>query len=92
MSWSKDNTISVLALLATCIPMIILMATCLLRQKRPRAKQRSQTDVEAPFVLPRLQPFHYGPVRRESALMALILVQREVQIADRGSYQAMGAF
>jgi len=49
----------------------------------------ARTDVEAPSVLPRLQNFHHGPVRRESALMALILVQREVQFADRGSYQAM---
>jgi hypothetical protein len=47
----------------------------------------ARSDVEEPPVLPRVQSFGYGPVRRESALIALILVQKEVHFADRGSYQ-----
>ena len=40
MTWSKDNTISVLALFASCTPIFILIAAHLLRQRRLRAKKQ----------------------------------------------------
>ena len=40
MTWSKDNTISVLALFASCTPIFILLAAHLLRQRRLRAKKQ----------------------------------------------------
>jgi NADH:ubiquinone oxidoreductase subunit 3 (subunit A) len=40
MSWSKDNTISVLALFASCTPIFIMLAAYLLRQRRLRAKKQ----------------------------------------------------
>jgi len=42
MTWSKDNTISVLALLATCVPIFVLLAACLLRQRRRRANRQGE--------------------------------------------------
>jgi len=42
MTWSKDNTISLLALLATCVPVVVLIVTCLLRQRRQRAKKQGE--------------------------------------------------
>jgi hypothetical protein len=43
MAWSKDNIIAVLALLATCAPIIILVVTFLLRRRR-NAKMRGQSQ------------------------------------------------
>ena len=40
MTWSKDNTISVLALFASCTPIFILIAAHLLRRRRMCAKKQ----------------------------------------------------
>jgi hypothetical protein len=40
MTWSKDNTISVLALFASCTPIFILLVAHLLRQRRLRARKQ----------------------------------------------------
>lgn len=40
MTWSKDNTISVLALFASCTPIFMLLAAHLLRQRRLRAEKQ----------------------------------------------------
>jgi NADH:ubiquinone oxidoreductase subunit 3 (subunit A) len=98
MTWSKDNTISVLALFASCTPIFILIAAHLLRQRRLRAKKQrkylchwtataimltetAQVDVERMPALP--QPSQHVWIRREYALVALILVQRDGHFADR---------
>ena len=100
MSWSKDNTISVLALFASCTPVFILIAAQLLRHRRLRAeKQRgylrqwtataimlteiARVDVERTPTVPQPQSSQYVWIKREYALVALILVQRDGHFADR---------
>jgi hypothetical protein len=36
MAWTKDNVIAILALFATCAPIIVLATSALLRSKRRR--------------------------------------------------------
>jgi hypothetical protein len=44
MAWSKDNIIAILALLATCAPIIILVVKFLLRRRRRNVKMRGQSQ------------------------------------------------
>ncbi|KAH3978156.1 hypothetical protein HBI56_065850 [Parastagonospora nodorum] len=82
MTWSRDNVIAILALFATCTPIFVLVATALLHFRRQRAKKQAQADIEQPSPILCPQNLHRGPIRRESALVALILVQREVYFAN----------
>lgn len=103
MSWSKDNTISVLALFASCTPIFIMIAAHLLRQRRLRAeKQRgylrqwtvkaiiltetARLDVERTPAALQPQSSQYVWVRREYALVALVIVQRDDHFVDRGTW------
>ncbi|KAF7672633.1 hypothetical protein GT037_009134 [Alternaria burnsii] len=86
MSWSKDNTISVLALFASCTPIFIMLAAYLLRQRRLRAKKQPVLDVERTPAVLQPQPSQYFWIRREYTLVALILVQRDAHFADRGTW------
>ncbi|KAH6843562.1 hypothetical protein B0T12DRAFT_340830, partial [Alternaria alternata] len=82
MTWSKDNTLSVLALFASCTPVFILLAAHLLRQRRLRAKKQPRLDVERTPTAPQPQSSQYVWIRREYTLVALILVQRDAHFAD----------
>jgi hypothetical protein len=103
MTWSKDNTISVLALLASCMPIFILVAAHLLRQRRLRAKKQrgylrqwtatvtmlteiAVLDVEMTPAVLQPQPSQHFWIRREYTLVALILIQRDAHLADRGTW------
>jgi hypothetical protein len=43
MAWSKENIIAILALIATCAPILILAVTLLLRQRRLRCASKHCT-------------------------------------------------
>ncbi|OAG19958.1 hypothetical protein CC77DRAFT_1072016 [Alternaria alternata] len=86
MTWSKNNTISVLALFASCTPIFILLAAHLLRQRRLRAKKQPRLDVEGTPTAPQPQSSQYVWIRREYTLVALILIQRDAHFADRGTW------
>ncbi|CAI9627625.1 unnamed protein product [Alternaria burnsii] len=87
MAWSKDNTISVLALFASCTPIFILLGAHLLRQRRLRAKQQPRFDVEMTPTAPQPQSSQYLWIRREYTLVALILVQTDAHFADRAIWE-----
>jgi hypothetical protein len=109
MTWSKDNTISVLALFASCTPVFILLGAHLLRQRRVRAKKQrryllqwtvraimltdaARLDVERTPAALQPQSSQYVWVRREYALVALILVQRDDHFVNCGIWETRSKY